>query len=129
MSDELVRVIQALTPQLPSMTLEQLRNLHAVVRAALQTYAKFQGQNLMPASAVAEMAKAVPDELVRDIVNDLRSGPGVPGWLPPPKSEPVVRGTGWQSAPKPEHHSRQNAIFDDMVNYWAGGPNDTSKLR
>jgi len=127
MSDELVRVIQALTPQLPSMSVEQLRNLHAVVRAALQTYAKVQGQNLMPASAVAEMAKAVPDELVRDIVRDLRAGPGVPGWLPPPKSEPVVRGTGWQSPPKPEDRSRQFAMFDAMVDHMVGGPNEPVK--
>jgi len=129
MSDELVRVIQALTPQLPSITLEQLRNLHAVVRAALQTYARLQGQGLMPPSAVAEMAKAVPDDLMRDIVKDLRSGPGVPGWLPPPKSEPVVRGTGWQSLAKPEDRSRQFAMFDQMVDAMVGGPNDTSKLR
>jgi hypothetical protein len=129
MSDELVRVIQALTPQLPSMTLEQLRNLHAVVRAALQTYAKVQGQNPMPTSAIADLAKAVPDDLVRDIVKDLRAGPGVPGWLPPSRAEPVVRGTGWQSQPKPEDRSRQFAMFDQMVDAMVGGPNDTSKLR
>src|SRR6516162_6069163 len=128
MSDELVRVIQALTPQLPSMSVEQLRNLHAVVRAALQTYAKFQGQNLMPPSAVAEMAKAVPDELIRDIVKDLRSGPGVPGWLPPSKpAQPVVRGTGLQSPPKPEDRSRQFAVFDAMVAHMVGGPNEPVK--
>ena len=130
MSDELVRVIQALTPRLPSMTLEQLRNLHALVRAALQTYAKLQGQGLMPASAIAEMAKAVPDELMRDIVKDLKHGPGEPGWLPPSKpAEPVQRGGGWQSPPKPEDRSRQFAIFDQMVDAMVGGPNDTSKLR
>ena len=128
MSDELVRVIQALTPQLPSMTLEQLRNLHALVRAALQTYAKLQGQGLMPASAIAEMAKAVPDELVRDIVKDLKHGPGVPGWLPPSKpGEPVVRGTGWQSPPKHEDRSRQFAVFDAMVSHMVGGPNEPVK--
>jgi hypothetical protein len=128
MSDELVRVIQALTPQLPSMSVEQLRNLHAVVRAALQTYAKVQGQNPMPNSAVAEMAKAVPDDLMRDIVKDLRSGPGVPGWLPPSKpGEPVVRGTGWQSPPKAEDRSRQFAVFDAMVDHMVGGPNEPVK--
>jgi hypothetical protein len=130
MGDELVRVIQALTPQLPSMSVEQLRNLHDVVRAALQTYAKVQGQNPMPNSAVAEMAKAVPDDLMRDIVNDLKHGPGVPGLLPPSKpGEPVQRGSGWRSPPKPEDRSRQFAMFDQMVDAMVGGPNDTSKLR
>jgi hypothetical protein len=127
MSDELARAIQALTPQLPSMTLEQLRNLLAVVRAALQTYAKFQGQGLMPDSAIAELEKAVPTDLVRAIVKDNKGGPSQPGWLPPPKSEPVVRGSGWQSLPKPEDRSRQFAMFDAMVDHMVGGPNEPDK--
>ena len=45
----------------------------------------------------------------------------------PPKS--VVRGTGWQSPPKPEDRSRQFAMFDAMVDHMVGSANDTSKLR
>jgi hypothetical protein len=50
----------------------------------------------MPQSAIDDLAKAVPDTLVRDIVNDNRKGPSVPGWLPPEKpGEPVKNTGGW----------------------------------
>ena len=130
MSVELMRTIRQLEAQLPTMSREQLAKLLAVVRAALQTYAKMQGQNLLPASAVKAMTDAVPDQLMADIVNDLRKGPGEPGWLPPSKSGgAMVRGSGWQSPPKYENRSRQFAMFDQMVDAMVGGPNDTSKLR
>jgi hypothetical protein len=80
----------------------------------------------LPASAVAEMEKAVPTELIREIVNDNKRT-SLPGWLPPPKSEPVVRGSGWQSPPKPEDRSRQFAVFDAMVAHMVGGPNEPVK--
>jgi len=80
----------------------------------------------LPASAVAEMEKAVPTELIQEIVNDNKRT-SLPGWLPPPKSEPVVRGSGWQSPPKPEDRSRQFAVFDAMVAHMVGGPNEPVK--
>src|ERR1700746_2330844 len=66
----------------------------------------------MPQSAVDDLARAVPDQLVRDIVNDFRHGPGVPGWLPPSTpSGQTKRGSGWHQPPKPEDRSRQFEQF------------------
>ena len=81
----------------------------------------------LPASAIADLERAVPTELVQAIVEDQRHGVGVPGWLPPSKSEPVVRGTGWQSPAKVEDRSRQFAVFDAMVAHMVGGPNEPVK--
>jgi hypothetical protein len=58
------------------------------------------GVGCMPASAVHDLTKAVPDELVQAIVRDQRRGLSDPGWLPPdPPDEPVKHTGGWQ---KPE---------------------------
>jgi len=81
----------------------------------------------LPASAIADLERAVPTEVVQAIVEDQRHGVGVPGWLPPSKSEPVVRGTGWQSPAKVEDRSRQFAVFDAMVAHMVGGPNEPVK--
>ena len=80
----------------------------------------------LPASAVAEMEKAVPTELIQEIVNDNKRT-SLPAWLPPERSEPVVRGSGWQCPPKPEDRSRQFAVFDAMVAHMVGGPNEPVK--
>ena len=45
----------------------------------------------LPVSVMDELVKAVPDKLVRDLVNDFRNSPPRPGILP----DPVKRGTGW----------------------------------
>jgi|SRR5215831_10749093 len=37
----------------------------------------------MPQSAIDDLANAVPDTLMRDVVNDQRRGVSAPGWLPP----------------------------------------------
>jgi hypothetical protein len=45
-----------------------------------------------------EMSKAVPDDLVRSLVNDFKHGPSLPSSMaqkPGPTAE-VKRGTGWQ---------------------------------
>ena len=55
----------------------------------------------MPPSAVQDLVRAVGDQQVRDIVNDLRSGRAEPGFLPPAGAGAKQRGTGWQK-PSPE---------------------------
>jgi hypothetical protein len=44
----------------------------------------------MPQSAIEDMAKAVPDELIREVVADLRSGRAEPGGFVPAPQRPVV---------------------------------------
>jgi hypothetical protein len=87
-----------------------------------------EGQGIMPESAISDMAKAVPDQLVREIVADLRSGPAVPGSIVPTprESEPVKRGSGWIE-PKNEDRTRQFAVLDEIVAALAGGPNSPVK--
>ena len=70
----------------------------------------------------------VDDATIRAIVAEQRlSAPSSMAKQGP--SKPVVRGTGWQSPPKPEDRSRQFAVFDAMVDHMVGSANDTSKLR
>ena len=109
----------------PYMTAEQQQLLLECIRKLKAIEA--QGSSWLPQSAVSDLVQAVPDTLMRDIVNDNRSGPSVPGWLPPPKSGPVDRGTGWQDPPKPEDRSRQFEVFDRMVAHMVGGPNEPVK--
>jgi hypothetical protein len=66
---------------LSSEDLEKLLGLVSQYRAELR--AKSMG---LPQSAVTAMTEVVGDKLMKDIVSDLRSGTGTPGWLPePPK--------------------------------------------
>jgi len=109
----------------PYMTAEQQQLLLECIRKLKA--AEAQGSSWLPQSAVSDLVQAVPDTLMRDIVNDNRSGLSQPGWLPPPKSGPVVRGTGWQDPPKAEDRSRQFAVFDAMVAHMVGGPNEPVK--
>jgi hypothetical protein len=49
----------------------------------------------MPQSAIDDLVKAVPDKVVREVVADLRSGVGEPGWLPPtPAKKPEEKRSG-----------------------------------
>jgi hypothetical protein len=122
----LVEYLKRLTPLLGYLPKETLGEMLALVREARR---KLEGVGGMPASATEEMVKAVPDELVRAIVSDLRKGPGEPGWMKPREPVPVAeRGSGW-AGPKPEDPTRRYAMFDQMVAGLVGGPNDTSKLR
>jgi hypothetical protein len=74
---------------------EQMGMLLELVRAELR---RLRSSNAMPESCVAEMVKAVPTSLVRDIVNDARRSNDV-GWLKPPEGPAVQRGTGWVTPP------------------------------
>jgi hypothetical protein len=75
------------------LTHDDLGKLLTIIR---QAKAMFAGAG-MPQSAIDEMAKAVPDKLVREIVNEQRHGRAEPGFLKPSEAAPVVRGTGWQN--------------------------------
>ena len=52
------------------------------------------GSSWFPPSALEDMVKAVPDTLVRDLVNDGRRS-NEPGFLKPEGGKGVERGTGW----------------------------------
>src|SRR6516165_7270447 len=62
----------------------------------------------MPPSAAWEMAKVVPDALVREIVGDsMRKAPP-----PSPPVEEVQRGTGWQDDTPFPDRSREFELMD-----------------
>jgi len=124
LTDNTIRMLQAL---LPYMDQEMLQKLLEFVRAE---QARLRNTNGMPASAVQALSEAVPDKLMRDIVNDQRHGRSEPGWLPPSKPSGVVtKGTGWTKLPEWPDRTKQFEIFDHMVASQVGGPNDTSKLK
>ena len=124
LSNDDMQRLQRLVRLAPYMTLEQRQGLLDLIRKLKAAESQACG---LPASAIADLERAVPTELVQAIVEDQRHGVGVPGWLPPSKSEPVVRGTGWQSPAKVEDRSRQFAVFDAMVAHMVGGPNEPVK--
>src|SRR6516225_2699120 len=94
LSNDDMQRLQRLVNLAPLMTQEMRQELLELVRKLKAAEGQACG---LPASAIADLERAVPTELVQAIVEDQRHGVGVPGWLPPSKSEPVVRGTGWQS--------------------------------
>lgn len=110
----------------PYLDRETQQRVLALIREYKPKFAAMEAGG-MPASAVQAMADAVPDKLVSEIVNDLRSGPGQPGWIKREPQREVQRGSGWQSPPKPEDRSRQFAMFDAMVAHMVGGPNEPVK--
>jgi hypothetical protein len=124
LSNDDMQRLKRLVNLVPLMTQEMRQELLDLVRKLKAAESQACG---LPASAIADLERAVPTELVQAIVEDQRHGVGVPGWLPPSKSEPVVRGTGWQSPAKVEERSRQFAVFDAMVAHMVGGPNEPVK--
>ena len=118
--------LQRVMRLVPYMDTETQMKLLALVREYKVKLAAVEGGG-MPASAVQAMADAIDDKTMRAIVEE-QQHVSVPGWLPPSKpGEPVQRGSGWQSPPKPEDRSRQFAIFDAMVSHMVGGPNEPVK--
>jgi len=95
----------------------------------------------MPGAAAREMARVVPDVKGQGFnahawAQTKISGPG--GFGPPPetkgqeakKKEKEARVEKVEEPPRAQdNRSAQTRIFDAMVDYWAGAPNDTSKLR
>lgn len=91
----------------------------------------------MPASAAQEMARVVhgvkrePQSVEQVQSSWARSRISGPGGFGPPKWEEEKKPQVPKAEPPTPKDTRnpQTRIFDDMVDYWAGGPNDTSKLR
>ena len=61
----------------------------------------------MPPSAIEKMTEVVGDQLMKDIVKDLRSGRAEPGFLPAGKSPPIPKTGGWV---KPLEHSSPSGL-------------------
>jgi len=123
LSNDDMQRLQRLVRLAPYMTLEQRQGLLDLIRKLKAA----EGTSAMPASAVQAMADVIDDKTLAAIVQE-QQHVSVPGWLPPSKpGEPVQRGSGWQSPPKPEDRSRQFAIFDAMVSHMVGGPNEPVK--
>jgi hypothetical protein len=81
---------------------------------------------------VREMAEAVPDRLLADIVADSRRGVTPPSSLAStPNAAPAEpkKGSGWQEHVGFPDRSRQFELMDRIVESQVGGPNDTRKLR
>lgn len=77
---------------LAAMPREELEKLLALIREALTLY---RAKGCMPQSAMDDLVKAVPDKLVREIVEDLKGGRAEPGWLPPaPAKGPEEKTSG-----------------------------------
>jgi hypothetical protein len=77
---------------------------------------------------LAAMMQAVPDQLMRDIVNDSRRGVAPPSSLAAkPDAPQAKRGTGWQ-----EHHAfpdrtKDFELMDAIVASQVGGPNNVRR--
>jgi hypothetical protein len=85
--------------ELSRMSREQLLSLWGLVRAFR---IKLMGMGPLPASAIEEMAKIVPDGLMGAIVEDNRKAKGIPapsGLIPDDAggSPAPIRGSGWQN--------------------------------
>jgi hypothetical protein len=81
----------------------------------------------MDRETMMEMARAVPDRLVRDIVR--AGGVAAPSsMLGPSKPAAPNKGTGWVE-PKVFDRSREFDLVDRIVESQVGGPNDTSKIK
>jgi hypothetical protein len=99
----------ALTQQeldsLAGMSPEDLVRLLALIREAKALYGHRDGMSMAP-SVVKSMTDVVGDELMRDIVSDLRTV-AEPGFLSPGKSPPIPKGSGWV---KPLEHSSPSGL-------------------
>jgi len=118
--NEVLKTVERLWPYLDQQT---QAGVLALVREYGPKLAAAEGGGL-PGSVVQEMTRTVDDKLILDIVNDLRRGPGEPGWIKRDgPSEPVVRGSGWTKPTEFPDRSRQFEVFDEMVARMVGGPN------
>lgn len=124
---EFYSFVQRITPLVPLMPPEIRDQLVPLIRDTLVKLGS-SGSGL-PANATEEMVKCVDDGLMRDIVSDLRHGPGTPGWIAPgSKDSPRKPVAPLPTPPKKPDYSTE-AQFERMVTALVGGSNDTSKLR
>jgi hypothetical protein len=110
LTDNQVQRLARLTSLAPYMNKEQLEGLLKLVRDLKAADAAA----IMPQSAIEDMAEAVPDKLICEVVNDLRGGRAEPGWLKPGKAAPIPKGSGWV---KPLEHGSPSGQrwIDQMV--------------
>lgn len=89
LTKEQIQAIEALPNETAAKLLALIREFKAKFLASA---------NPLPASALDEMVKIVPDRLMRDIVQDQRHGRATPSSLAGPvEPRPApVRGSGWQ---------------------------------
>jgi hypothetical protein len=142
LTENMIEQLARLTRLAPYMDKEWQGKLLDLIRDLKAAEA----EGTFPASAIGDLVKAVGDQQVRDIVNDLRSaGRTVPGFLPqlqksleevnkpdPPKDDTpsyLKPDKGWVKEQSVERSMAQTEIFDEMVSALVGGSNDTSKLR
>jgi hypothetical protein len=78
LTDNQIQRLARLVRLAPHMDREQLEGLSGLVRDLKAA----DGAAIMPQSAIEDLVKAVPDKLVREIVNDLKGGRSDPGFLP-----------------------------------------------
>jgi hypothetical protein len=80
--------------QLAKLSPEQLLQLWMLTQ---QFKRRLMAEGCMPVSAIDDLARAVPDKLMSEIVNDQRRGVAAPSGLAGPNEPqgPKVRGSGW----------------------------------
>jgi hypothetical protein len=97
----------------------------------------------MPADAAQKMAAIVPDVKGQKFNEHAWAQTRIsqPSGLGPPRErraameeetrrkERAAAEAAKKVQPAKDNRSPQTRIFDDIVEYWAGGPNDTSKLK
>jgi hypothetical protein len=81
---------------------------------------RLMAEGCMPVSAIDDLARAVPDKLMSEIVNDQRRGVAAPSGLAGPSEpkEPKVRGSGWQ-APTPLEPPSGIKYVDQIADHFA----------
>jgi len=110
----------------------------AFVRKPMPRFDPTEGMR-MPPSAAQAMARVVGDVKREPMSADevrsswARSRISGPSGFGPPKWEEQKKPQAAQKPAQPpepkDTRSPQTRMFDAMVDYWAGGPNDTNKLR
>jgi hypothetical protein len=139
-NEELVKRIGDLEAELAELRAQLKPKEPFKPRFAMPRYDPTEGMRMGPDAAQA-MARVVPDVKGQKFSEHAWSqtrmyGPG--GFGPPPermaemdKAQRKKEKEREPQKPVPAQDTRspQTRIFDEMVDYWAGGPNDTSKLK
>jgi hypothetical protein len=92
LSENIIQRLGRLVKLAPWLPKEKQEELHEIIKEMMVAE---RTEGTMPNSAIADLAEAVPDKLIREIVRDLKgAGNTQPGWLPPSKPKPVERRSG-----------------------------------
>jgi hypothetical protein len=103
--------------QLAKLSPEQLLQLWMLTQ---QFKRRLMAEGCMPVSAIDDLARAVPDKLMSEIVNDQRRGVPAPSGLAGPSEPngPSVRGDGWQK-PTPLEPPSGIKYVDQIADHFA----------